>query len=108
MDKRLERRLYWQQQAPHIHKFQSITSGGSDHTHELAISTSPMVGGMDDHIHYFEGECKGKDGHCHTFKGYTSSPIPLRGGGHYHLVSAQLTEVSGHTHSFHGKTTNRL
>jgi hypothetical protein len=89
---------------PHRHPYFTKTSMNQAHRHEMRGVTSINPGGVDNHVHYYEGATSFVDGHVHYYRGVTGPAIPLPGGGHIHEFAGQTSFADGHIHYYGGRT----
>jgi hypothetical protein len=61
--------------------------------------TSTDAGGLDQHVHYFNGVTTLNDGHTHKYVGITGPAVPIQ-GGHVHLISGVTSFDDHHIHYY--------
>lgn len=92
----------------HAHHFRAVTEEKSGHEHIIIGFSFPACGNdRDKHIHRLEGITI-QNSHQHRFSLKSGPPIPLQGGGHYHVFNGETFSKVSHEHSFSGKTSRAL
>ena len=89
----------------HFHCMEGLTSVNFGHRHSFRGRTDNAYDD-EDHVHYFSIYTSFNEGHSHLVYGYTSKPIYLPDGRHYHLFSGRTSEDGRncHCHEYRGAT----
>ncbi|MFC4769392.1 YmaF family protein [Effusibacillus consociatus] len=96
--------IHWRGGPIHFHEYATRTAVAKGHTHLMGGATSADPGGVDEHVHAYDGVTTFDHGHVHRFRGVTGPAIPLPGGGHTHEFAGETSFADGHTHAYYGRT----
>ena len=96
--------INWYGGRSHYHEYRTRTTVDDRHSHLVEGVTSATQGGIDNHVHYYEGTTSFVDGHVHRFQGMTGPAVALPDGSHVHVFGGETTFEDGHRHYYQGRT----
>lgn len=83
----------------HVHEFQGVTSVNDGHKHKFVGTTYPADNVMP-HTHPYSTVTHFDDKHRHKISGTTGPAIPLKGGGHTHVIEGVSSTNFNHRHKY--------